>query len=181
MRKLTAGLFSSVDGVVQDPFKFQFDSFDEELGNGLDDMMRRTDTVMLGRVSYQEWAGYWPTATDEFGKFINPVQKFVASRTLTDDLEWENSQLIDGDLEDFVRKLKGGTGGDIAVCGSISVVRQLLFAGLLDSLTLMFHPVIAGPGRRLFGPEDPTTRLELQQSQITSKGNAVLQYGLLRE
>lgn len=178
MRRVTAGLFHSVDGVVESPHLWQFDSFDDELGVGLDAMIGGTDTVILGRVSYQEWSGYWPAASDDdFGDFINPVEKFVASRTLTGSLEWENSRLIEGGLEDFVRDLKDTAGKDISVCGSISVVRQLLFAGLLDSLTLMTHPVIAGSGRRLFETGDPLTRLTLQDSTITSKGNAILVYG----
>ena len=80
MRKVTAGLFHSVDGVVQDPFKFQFDSFDAELGQGLGKMITTVDTVVLGRVSYQEWAQYWPNASqdDDFANFINPVEKYVA-------------------------------------------------------------------------------------------------------
>ncbi|MBG6183142.1 dihydrofolate reductase [Arthrobacter sp. CAN_A214] len=179
MRKVTAGLFSSVDGVVESPHLWQFDSFDDELGAGMDAMLDRTDTVLLGRVSYEEWSDYWPKAQsdDEFGTFINPVEKFVASRSRTDSLEWENSRRIEGDLVDFVTELKATDGKDISVCGSISVVRQLLFAGLLDSLTLMMHPVIAGSGRRLFETGDPLTRLTLQDSTITSKGNAILVYG----
>jgi dihydrofolate reductase len=176
MRKVTAGLFHSVDGVVESPHLFQFDAFDDELGAGMDAMIKRVETVLLGRVSYQEWAGYWPTATDEFGSFINPVEKFVASKTLSGPLAWNNSRLVEGPLEDFVAELKQGDGGDIAVCGSISVVRQLFFAGLLDELMLMTHPVVAGSGRRLFEAGDPTTRLELAASTITSKGNAVLTY-----
>jgi hypothetical protein len=75
MRKVTAGLFHSVDGVVSDPYKFQFDSFDDELGAGLTTMMETVDAVVLGRVSYQEWAAYWPTAPvdEDFAAFINPV------------------------------------------------------------------------------------------------------------
>jgi dihydrofolate reductase len=179
MRKVTAGLFHSVDGVVSDPFKFQFDSFDDELGVGLSRMMETVDTVVLGRVSYQEWAQYWPNASadQDFAAFINPVEKFVASRSLKEPLEWQNSRLMDAPLDEFVGKLKERDGGEIAVCGSISVTRQLLFAGLLDSLTLMTHPVIAGSGRRLFEDGDPTTRLELQDQYRTSKGNVVSVYG----
>jgi len=180
MRKVTAGLFHSVDGVVSEPFKFQFDSFDEELGAGLTRMMDTVDTVVLGRVSYQEWAEYWPNASadQDFAAFINPVEKFVASRTLTGPLEWQNSQLMDAPLEEFVAGLKERDGGEIAVCGSISVVRQLLFAGLLDSLQLMTHPVIAGSGRRLFQDGDPLTRLALQDQSTTSKGNVLSTYGV---
>ncbi|WOH18816.1 dihydrofolate reductase family protein [Paenarthrobacter sp. GOM3] len=183
MRKVTAGLFHSVDGVVQDPFKFQFDSFDEDLGKGLSKMINTVDTVILGRVSYQEWAQYWPNATqdDDFAKFINPVEKFVASRTLAEPLEWENSHLIDGDVEQFVTDLKNRDGGEIAVCGSISLVRQLLFSGVLDELTLMTHPVIAGSGRRLFEDGDPQNRLVLEDQYATSKGNVVTTYSVRKD
>lgn len=183
MRKVTAGLFHSVDGVVQDPFKFQFDSFDDELGRGLTKMITTVDTVVLGRVSYQEWAGYWPTAPrdEDFAAFINPVEKFVASRTLTEPLEWENSHLIEGDVEKFVADLKSRGGGEIAVCGSISLVRQLFFAGILDELTLMTHPVVAGSGRRLFEDGDPLHRLVLEDQYATSKGNVVSTYSLRKD
>jgi dihydrofolate reductase len=181
MRKLTAGLFHSVDGVVEAPYKFQFDSFDDELGAELGKTIAATDTVLLGRVGYTEWAGYWPTAQQdgEFAEFINTVPKFVASRTLTAPLGWQNSTLIEGDLESFVRDLKQQPGGDIAVMSSISLVRQMLFAGLLDSLALITHSVVAGEGRKLFEPGDPTTRLVLQNSVRTSKGNIVATYGKL--
>ncbi|MFW0773387.1 dihydrofolate reductase family protein [Paenarthrobacter nitroguajacolicus] len=183
MRKVTAGLFHSVDGVVQDPFKFQFDSFDDELGSGLTKMINSVDTVVLGRVSYQEWAGYWPTAPrdEDFAAFINPVEKFVASRTLSEPLEWENSHLIEGNVEQFVTELKSRDGGEIAVCGSISLVRQLLFAGTLDELTLMTHPVVAGNGRRLFEDGDPLHRLSLKNQYATSKGNVVSTYSLRKD
>jgi dihydrofolate reductase len=180
MRKLTAGLFCSVDGVVEDPFLWQFDSFDEELGAGMGEMMGRIDTALLGRVGYQQWAEYWPKAESDadFAGFINPLPKFVASRTLGPELEWENSRLIEGPLEDFVADLKNSDGGEIGIFSSISLVRQLLFAGLLDTLMLIVHPVVAGSGRRLFTDGDPLTRLELQSSQQTSKGNMILSYGL---
>lgn len=180
MRKLTAGLFMSLDGVVESPNLWQFDSFDEELGVQMTAMMDRVDTVLLGRVGYEQWASYWPDAgkDDPFAGFINPVQKFVASHTLTGDLAWKNSTLIEGDLNEFVTELKETDGGEISLVGGISLVRHLLFAGLLDSLTVMMHPVIAGAGRRLFEPTDPLTRLTLQKSLLTSKGNALLTYGL---
>jgi dihydrofolate reductase len=183
MRRLTAGLFSSVDGVVESPHLWQFDSFDAELGAGMGAMISRVDTVLLGRQGYEEWAGYWPAvaAADPFGSFINPVRKFVASRTLSGDLAWNNATLMEAPLEEFVRTLKQTDGGDIAICASISLVRQLLFAGLLDSLLLMIHPVVAGPGRHLFAPTDPVTRLELQEATTTSKGNILASYALTGE
>ena len=179
MRKLTAGLFHSIDGVVEAPFNFQFDRFDDELGAEMGRMMGVTDTVILGRVGYEDWAAYWPTAQQDegFASFINAIPKHVASHTLKGPLAWNNSTLIEGDLEAFVRDLKQQPGKDIAVMSSISLVRQLLFAGLLDSLQLITHPVIAGTGRHLFEPTDPTTRLVLQSNVVTSKGNVVSTYG----
>jgi dihydrofolate reductase len=179
MRKVTAGLFYAVDGVAEAPDQFQFDSFDDELGAMLGAVMGDVDSVVMGRLGWQEWAGCWPNATtdQDFGAFINAVPKYVASRTLRQaDLTWQNSTLIEGDLEAFVRDLKSKPGGTIAAMGGLSVVRQLLLAGLMDELTLIMHPVIAGKGRRLFEDGTPTTRLSLIDNQKTSKGNMVLTY-----
>ncbi|WP_440709555.1 dihydrofolate reductase family protein [Herbiconiux sp. YIM B11900] len=183
MRKLTAGLFMSLDGVVESPNLWQFDSFDDELGALMGAMIGSVDTAILGRVGYEQWAEYWPAAgeDDPFGAFVNPLEKHVASRSLTGDLAWQNSHLIEGDLFAFVRELKQTEGGEISLLSSISLVRQLLFSGDLDELTVMIHPVVAGAGRRLFEPDDPTTRLELVRSTVTSKGNAVLTYSLRGE
>jgi dihydrofolate reductase len=179
MRKVTAGLFHSVDGVVEAPDEWQFDSFDPEMSEELGAMMARVDAVVLGRVGYQDWSAYWPTAHDDgFGAFINGVSKHVASTTLTGALEWENASVIPGDAHEFIAAMKDTEGGEIAVCAGISIVRSLFFAGLLDSLTLMTHPVIVGSGRRLFEPQDPLTRLELQASRVTSAGNAIVTYGI---
>jgi len=178
MRKVTAGLFHAVDGVVEAPDLFQFDSFDADLGAMLTAILGRVDCVLLGRVGYQEWSSYWPQATadGDFASFINGVEKHVASETLSGPLAWHNARLIAGDLLDFVRQLKQGPGGEIAAMGGISLVRQLLFAGLLDELTLITHPVVAGSGRRLFEPGDPVMRLDLVSSQQTQKGNVVSIY-----
>lgn len=178
MRTVTAGLFHSVDGVVEAPHRWQFDSFDPQLGEAMGELMTSAETVLLGRVGYQEWAGHWPTSDDPFSSFINPVEKLVASRTLTGDLEWQNARLMDAPLEDTVQALRAGDGGPVAVCASISLVRQLLFAGLLDTLTFITHPVVAGQGRHLFEPGDPTTRLSLQSSVTTSTGNVLSSYAL---
>lgn len=181
MRKVTAGLFHAVDGVVEAPDQWQFAAFDDELGALLGRVLAATDTVLLGRKGFEEWAAYWPTAAqdDAFGSFITAVPKYVASRTLSGPLGWQNAQLVDGDLFDFVRALKQQAGGEIAVMGGISLVRQLFLAGLLDELTLITHPVVAGGGRRhLFQPDDPVTQLSLVALAQTSKGNAVATYRL---
>ncbi len=180
-RRLVARLFASVDGIVSAPNTFQFDSFDDELVRTVGGSLQGVDDVILGRVLYEQWAEYWTGdgADDPFAGFINPVAKHIASRTLAAaDLTWSNSRLITGDLEQYVRELKRTDGGIIAIEGSLSVVRQLFLAGLVDALTLIVHPVIAGNGERLFGDDVPITRLELVAHEITSKGNAVLTYAL---
>lgn len=180
MRKLTAGLFHAIDGTVESPNLWQFDAFDDDLGVLLTGVIDNTETVLMGRKGYEEWAGYWPTAQQDegFAAFINSVPKFVASRSLKGPLAWQNSTVIDSDFEPFVRDLKHGSGRDISIMGGFSLVRQLLFAGLLDELILITHPVVAGAGqRRLFEPGDPTTRLRLLSSNRTSKGNVVSTYG----
>jgi dihydrofolate reductase len=171
MRKVTAGLFHSIDGAVEAPDQWQFDAFDEELGASLGKTIAATDTVILGRVGYEAWAEF-------FGPFINTVPKYVASRTLAGPLAWQNSTLIAGDVDAFVRDLKARPGGDIAVMGGITIVRSLFLAGLIDELSLITHPVIAGSQyRRLFDAAD-TVRLKLLGSETTSQGNLVQTYGL---
>jgi dihydrofolate reductase len=180
MRKVTAGLFHSLDGVVEAPDQWQFDAFDEEMGASLGKTLSVTDTVILGRVGYEAWAKDFGEGDDEFfGPFINNVPKLVASRTLKGKLGWQNSTLIKDNLDAFVRDLKAKPGGEIAVMGGISIVRHLFLAGLLDELTLFTHPVIAGAGRRhLFEAGDPVTRLELKSAVTTSKGNVIQTYAL---
>ncbi|MBB1495252.1 dihydrofolate reductase family protein [Propioniciclava sp. MC1595] len=180
-RPVVAALFSSLDGVVSDPYLFQYDSFDEGLGQFMTEAIGRVAAGILGRTTYEQWAGYWPNQAPEedasFADFIKRLPKYVASRTLTqDDLTWQNSTLIEADLLDFVRQLKQTDGGAVGVQGSISVVRQLAAAGLLDELTLCLHPAVAGEGVRLFADAAPL-RLELLDSRITEKGNAILTYG----
>ncbi|WP_181272722.1 dihydrofolate reductase family protein [Brevibacterium oceani] len=180
-RTVIAALFQSLDGVASDPFNFQFDSFDQEMGEWMTTAIGGVDDCLLGRVTYQEWENYWPSHTEgedsPFADFINATPKHIASTTLrSEDLRWENSSLIDGDLVEFVRGLKAADGGKIAVEGSMSVVRQLVEAGLVDELTLAIHPVVAGSGRSLF-EGGATTRLELRDVQRTSKGNLLTTYG----
>jgi dihydrofolate reductase len=181
MRKVTAGLFHSIDGVVEAPDQWQFDAFDDELGAYFGQFLGRTDAAVLGRVGYENWSvDFAPEKGDDFfGPFINSVPKYIASKTLKGPLAWPNSTLIKGDVPAFVRELKSQDGKEIAVMGGISIVRSLFLAGVIDELTLITHPVIAGSGRRhLFEAGDPVTRLELKDEVRTSKGNVIATYGL---
>ena len=177
MRKVTAGLFISLDGVVESPDQWQF-AFDDEMGAAMSRMLDEQDAVLLGRVTYSEWAGYWPTSTDEpFATWINNTPKYVASTTLQSVDEWQNSTLIKGSVAEFVADLRQQEGGTIGTAGSPTLVRSLLESGLLDELILLIHPVVAGGGRkRLFADDAALTRLELVESQPTSSGVLIATY-----
>ena len=157
MRKVTAGLFHSIDGVVEAPDQWQFDQFDDELGALLGKVLER-HRYRHPRPRRLRGVGqdFGEGGDEFFGPFINNVPKFVASRTLKGKLGWQNATLIAGDLEAFVRELKAKEGGEIAVMGGIGIVRHLFLAGLIDELTLITHPVIAGAGRRHLS--SPATR-----------------------
>jgi dihydrofolate reductase len=177
MRKVTAGLFSSIDGVVEAPNEWQ-PAFDEEMGAVLSRMLDEQDAVLLGRVTFTEWAGYWPASTDEpFASYINSTQKYVASSTLESVGQWSNSTLIKGPVADFLAELRQQDGGTIGTAGSPSLVRSLIEQGLLDELTLMISPVVAGGGRqRLFADDAALTRFELAHAQPTSSGALIATY-----
>jgi dihydrofolate reductase len=181
MRKVTAGLFSSIDGVVQAPNEWQ-PAFDEEMGAALSRVLDEQDAVLLGRVTWSEWAGYWPTSTDEpFASWINATPKYVASSTLDSVDQWSNSTLIKGSLASFVDDLRQQPGGTIGTAGSPSLVRSLIEQGLLDELTLMISPVVAGGGRkRLFPPDAAPASFELVEGKPTSSGALIATYRPIR-
>lgn len=166
-RKVTAHLFSSVNGVVESPDRWQFDSFGPDDMAGMGASIADVTDVVVGRKLWQEWADYWPGASDPFGDFINPVRKHVITSTLDDVSAWQGSSIVEGDPETYVRTLaENGDAGTIAVTGGIETVRSLFLAGVIDALTLTTHPVV-GVGRRLFDETVPVTRLELVEGRTT--------------
>ena len=176
MRKVLSGLFISLDGVVDSPDQWQFDNFDAEMGAAMGAHIDAEDTILLGRVTYQEWAPYWPTSTDEpYASHINNTPKYVFSTTL-DKVEWKNSTLVRRPLAEEIARLKQQPGRNIGVAGSPTLVRSLLINDLLDELTLMIHPVVVGKGKRLFQEGDDLKRLRLVSSQTTSSGVSILTY-----
>ncbi len=181
MRKVVAGLFSSIDGIVEAPNEWQT-SFDDEMGAALSRMLDEQDTVLLGRVTFAEWAEYWPTSTDEpFASWINGTPKFVASSTLDSVDQWSNSTLIKGSVADFVAELRQRDGGTIGTAGSPSLVRSLIDQGLVDELTLIISPVVAGGGRKRLFPDDAAlTKFELVEAQPTSSGAVIATYRPIR-
>ena len=131
MRKITAGLFISLDGVVEAPDQWHFPYFNEEMGAAVDATLGAADTVLFGRKTYDSFAGAWPereAAGGEdagFAKKLGDARKIVVSSQRLD-LTWRNSEQLEGDLVEAATALKNGPGGNIALSGSVSVVRQLL-------------------------------------------------------
>src|SRR6202022_4786179 len=134
MRKVIAGLFITLDGVVESPDKWQ-EHFDEDMGQAMMEQLASQDAVLLGRVTYQEWASYWPTATDEpFASFINSTPKYVFSTTLESVEAWQNSTLIKGDLAQQIARLSSTPERNSGPAGSQTLARSLLEQALLGAL-----------------------------------------------
>jgi dihydrofolate reductase len=178
MRKVIASLFVSLDGVMEKPETWHFPYFNEEMGAAIGQAMSSADAFLLGRRTYEEWAAYWPSQSPEenpMAAAINGLPKYVASTTL-DDVTWQNSSLLEGDIAGEVEKLKRRPGKDIVVSGSATLVRSLLREGVLDELRLMVHPVVVGTGRRLFENGEVQSALELVSSETFSTGVLNLTY-----
>jgi dihydrofolate reductase len=176
MRKVIAGLFITLDGVTESPNKWQFDNFDNDMMETMSAHIAQEDDILLGRVTYQEWASYWPTSMDEpYASHINNTPKHVVSTTL-DKVDWKNSTLVKGDIAEEIARLKQTRGRNIGVAGSPTLVESLLQNDLLDELTLMIHPVVAGTGKRLFKDGRPLKRLKLVDSKTTGTGISIVTY-----
>jgi dihydrofolate reductase len=180
MRKITAGMFVSLDGVVEAPDQWHFPYFNDEMGAAVDAQLGAADTILLGRETYDSFAGAWPDREAdggedaEFAKKLGDARKIVVSRQRLE-FDWRNSEQLTGDLADAVTVLKNEPGGDIAMSGSVSVVRQLLAAGLLDELHLFVHPIAVRTGARLFD-EGEAIPLRLLSSQAFKTGVLYLVY-----
>lgn len=174
MTRITAGLFISVDGVVEAPDEWHIQYFNDELGAAVNAQLGSAETILLGRDTYDSFAGAWPQREAdggedaEFAATLGDTRKIVVSRQRLE-FVWRNSEQLHGDLITGVRALKAQPGGDIGIAGSVSVVRELLVAGLLDELHLWIHPVVVGTGERLFG-DSTALPLKLLSSNVFRTG-----------
>jgi dihydrofolate reductase len=182
MRKITAGLFISLDGVVEDPHIWHFPYFNDEMGVAVSAQLAAADTVLLGRKTYDSFAGAWPDREAAGGedaamaKALGDARKIVVSNQHLE-FTWRNSEQLRGDLVKAVTALKNEPGAtDIAVSGSVSIVRQLLAAGLLDELHLLIHPIAIRKGMRLFDEGESPIPLTLRSSQAFETGVLYLIY-----
>ncbi len=179
MRKIVAGLFMSVDGVVESPEQWQTPYFNEEMGQAIGAQMAESDTLLLGRRTYQEFASFWPNQPSDapFTDYMNTTPKLVVSTTL-DTVEWENATLLKGDVAAELATLKQQPGKNLSINGSATLVRSLMVEGLLDELGLMVCPVVVGRGRHLFEDGSEQKALTLMDSKTFSTGVLSLTYRL---
>ena len=182
MRKIIAGLFISLDGVVEEPGEWHFPYFNEEMGAAVQASLGAADTVLFGRKTYDSFAGAWPEREEAgeedagLAKALGDARKIVVSNQKLE-FTWRNSEQLEGDLVEAVTALKNKPGADIAMSGSVSVVRQLLAAGLLDELHLLVHPIAVRKGMRLFDQNETPIPLRLISSETFKTGVLNLVYG----
>ena len=172
MRKIICNLFMAIDGVVESPEKWSLSYCNDDIANVVMRGMQGADALLLGGVTHEGFAEAWSDRTvedDPGADFMNNVQKYVVSRTLTK-VDWNNSALLEGELADSVRELKESAGGEIAMSGSSTLVRSLLYLKLLDELNLLVHPVIVGRGKRHAEGDGDQLRLELIKSTAFDNG-----------
>jgi dihydrofolate reductase len=189
--KLTITTFLSLDGVMQAPggpdedrsggFEhggWSYPYADEGFGQSVDRWFQAADAFLLGRKTYEIFAGYWPKVTDEDNPVatkLNRLPKYVASKTL-DKVEWDNSTLLKGDVADAVAKLKAEPGNELQVHGSGNLAQTLIKHGLIDEYRLFSYPVVIGSGRRLFADGAVPAALKLVDSKTTGSGIVINAY-----
>jgi dihydrofolate reductase len=186
MRRVIVSEFLSLDGVMQAPGNtdegFQYGGwqrpyFDDVMGAVVDKGLKAAGGLLLGRRTYDHFAGYWPSAPEEQEpELMNDLPKFVASTTLKEPLAWSNSALLKGDVAGEVAELKERSGGDLIVLGSGELAQTLMRHNLVDEYRLMVHPVVLGTGKRLFRDDGSRRLLRLVDSTTTGTGVLLLTY-----
>lgn len=182
MTTVISTLFISLDGVAEIDPAWHFPYFDENMGAAVAADYEGTDVLLLGRTTYDSFAGAWPQRESAgevdagFAKQLGDLRKVVATRD-TRELGWRNAVATD-DLLATVAALRGESGVEkVLVAGSVSIVRQLLRAGELDEVSLLIHPVVAGHGDRLFDQID-LQPLRLVRSSVFPTGVVHLHYAM---
>ena len=178
MRRVGAWELVSLDGVMERPEEWAFSYSDDEMGEASASGIAASDALLLGRVTYEHLAAYWPNQPggEPMVDYINSVPKYVVSGTLEEPLAWNNSTIISGNVAEEIARLKRQPGKDITMLGSGTLVRSLLRDGLLDELTLIVHPVVLGSGKRLFEDRSDARALMLASSRTFSTGVVSLAY-----
>ena len=184
MPKVIVNEWMSLDGVAQAPGAADEDTtggfehggwhlryFDDISQNKVVENLTEAGGFLLGRRTYQIFAAYWPNAPEEEQAVAQPLNtrpKYVASTTLSEPLEWQNSVVLQGDLAEAVAALKQEEGADLHVIGSTKLVMTLIEHDLVDEYRLMIDPVVVGGGKRIFGDDGVLRPLRLVDSHVTT-------------
>jgi dihydrofolate reductase len=192
MRKVIANEFMSLDGVVQAPGGADEDTsggfehggwhmryFDELSQKWVLESIVEAGGFLLGRRTYEIFAAYWPNAPEEehvIAQPLNTKPKYVASTTLTEPLEWQNSTVLQRDVAEAVAALKREDGADVHVIGSAELVRTLIEQDLVDEFRLMIDPVMLGGGKRIFRDDGSLRPLRLVHGEVTTSGAILATY-----
>jgi dihydrofolate reductase len=183
MGRIVVTEFVSLDGVMEAPggeefkypgWSFEFDRGEEGNQFKLDETLE-SEALLLGRRTYEGFAGAWPSRTGDFADKFNSMPKYVVSSTL-ENPEWNNTTVLSGDAVEEVRRLKQELNGDIYVHGSRQLAQTLMENDLVDELHLMVFPVVLGTGKRLFGETSDKKPLRLVESRTVGDGVAILVY-----
>jgi dihydrofolate reductase len=192
MRKVIVNEFLSLDGVAQAPGAADEDTtggfehggwhmryFDDLSQKWVLEGLTQAGGFLLGRRTYEIFAAYWPHAPEEeqvVARPLNTLPKYVASTTLTEPLEWQNSTLLQGDVEQAVTALKREDGADLHVIGSTNLVQTLIEHDLVDEFRVMIDPVTLGGGKRIFREDGALRPLRLVDGQVTTTGAFLATY-----
>ena len=192
MRKVIADEWMTLDGVIQAPGQQDEDPtggfqhggwhvgyFDDIAQRRVVDSVVKAGGFLLGRRTYEIFAAHWPNASEEeqvLAEPLNTKPKYVASRTLTEPLEWRNSRVLQGDVAEAVATLKQEDGEDLHAIGSSELVQTLLEHDLVDEFRVMIDPVVVGGGKRLFRDDGGLRPLRLLDSQVTTTGVIIATY-----
>jgi dihydrofolate reductase len=192
MGKVIVNEFMTMDGVVQAPGGAEEDTsggfkhggwhmpfMDEIAQKDVLEGINEAGGFLLGRRTYEIFAAYWPNAPEEeqvIAEPLNTKPKYVASRTLAEPLEWQNSTLLQGEVPGAVAALKQEAGGDLHVIGSSELVQTLIENDLVDELRVMIDPLVVGGGKRIFRDDGALKPLRLLDSQVTSTGAFLARY-----
>ena len=184
MRQIIAAEYLSLDGRMEDPGPagdyehrgWTMPYWNDELMTYQSELLFASDALLLGRMTYEEFAAAWPSRSgDPFTDRMNSLPKLVASRTLREPLTW-NATLLKGDVAEAARRLKQQAGKSILIYGSSELVNTLMQHGLIDVYRLMVYPLTLGTGRRFFRDGGDKVGLAITSAKATSKGVAVLTY-----